>query len=684
MGSSAADWPNHGQAQDDRDRRLIALWATMLFAFLLAFVMWWVIYEYYQQGSQVYGLGLWAPNDRPGWLPALSGYGPLVGKHYFGDFFQLYYAVRSHAPYTGHVVRTALNPGYLVPVALVAWLPYPAGGFVYIGALIIAWLLPALAIAIRSRFLAFLYLIAATLSVPGLLALDIGQPEIFVYVLAVFAFMMFGRRPHFSAALMGVAIAIKPYMVIFLLIYLSHRQYRLIVRAVLIAVVVNLGAAFVLAPRLAITAHFWMTILRGSFGYGSGKSLALWGGLPFLRSNASLFAIFDTLGGIHSPVFSTVAHALARNYSIVSALLLAAGVLAFWRLHDKMTLEMQWLYLAAVFLLTPSFTVAYAWLLLLVPFVIAAQGGVEPIEAESRKAGLLQSRAVVAMVALCMAPYPENISIPKLLITSDPMFAPNGNTIATPVLLLAIVVLIIHAARRRRDDVDRFGDVRQASIDGTVWPRHRPARPMAAESYLRKLDRDVSGPLLAAVGCEALVALIAFGISSSQPIATAKQLPLMTTRWTGAWQRSPNEVASGSPTRFTIDQRGRKIFGTFPWPGCGGPNAFSGSVSGNVASLTFTTLSPLFIGVQPKVVGLVTVRLSADGRHLAGTWRTTDSAGGCVAGESGNFDATHLHARTTAMTGSNLHLVGSPPGAVAGERGSSPTAGGGSTTGATR
>ena len=180
---------------DSRDLSLMIFGGTILASFLVAFFIWWILFQYHQQPGQLYGLGLWVPSDRPSWLPAHSGYGPLLGQHYFGDFFQLYYAVRTHAPFTNSIDPTSVNPGYLLPPALVSWLPYPAGGYVYMIALLAAWVLPAIAIARRNVFIALVYFLAASLSVPGLLSIDIGQPEIFLYALAIGGFYYLDRRP---------------------------------------------------------------------------------------------------------------------------------------------------------------------------------------------------------------------------------------------------------------------------------------------------------------------------------------------------------------------------------------------------------------------------------------------------------------------------------------------------------
>jgi hypothetical protein len=504
------------EERDKRDRSLIVFWGTVLLAFFIALLIWWVLYQYDQKPGQLYGLGFWVPNDRPGWLPVHSPYGPLVGKHYFGDFFQLYYAVRSHAPYSNPISHTAINPGYLIPLAMVAWLPYPAGGFVYMGALLAAWIAPAVAIARRSVVMAGFYLFAATMSVPGLLALDIGQPEIFVYALAVAAFHQLTRRPGLSVVLIGVATAIKPYMALFLALYLFRREYRLAVWALLIGIVLNVATAIYLVHRAVLTVHLWSTIIHASLGYGSGRALVGWHQAPFLRSNASLFGLFYTLGASHVQGLSGIGHALADHYSIFSMSILVVGLILIWRLHRRMTLEVQWLYLAVLFLLVPSYTIGYAWLLLLVPFVSGALGAQEePIDG-TRRFGLLESRVVFIAVALSIAPYPANIALPSPLSNMDPAFGPNGNTIMTPLLLVFIIVLLVKNASSPPSGLRQLQkSIRQA--DQSRKSRHS-AKPVPAGSFLQGLDYDFGAAFIAVIVTQAAGVLVAFLLSASPPL----------------------------------------------------------------------------------------------------------------------------------------------------------------------
>ena len=395
----------------------------MIFSFLVAFVIWWALFQYGQHPGQLFGLGLWVPNDRPSWLPLHSSYGPLIGQHYFGDFFQLYYAVRSHAPYTNALAPTAVNPGYLLPLALVSWLPYSGRRVRVPGRP-----LRRLALARRPHRPPES---PAGAALPGgghaqhprpAGSLDIGQPEIFLYVLAVAAFCLMRRRPIASSVILGLAIANKPYMALFLLLYLYKKQYRAAIYAVLIALATNYLTALYMVHGAVFRSHLWSVVLHASLGYGSGNGLKFWNQAPFLRSNAYLYGLLYTLAPVHVPVISSLAHDLVTHYTVFSIALLGLILVYLLRIQSRLTLETQWLYLAIAFLLIPSFTIGYAWLLLFVPFVAVAATRRRHRSNEDGRFGLLQSRTLVIAVALSVVAYPANIALPSRLVASLPRY----------------------------------------------------------------------------------------------------------------------------------------------------------------------------------------------------------------------------------------------------------------------
>jgi hypothetical protein len=424
------------------DFRLVQLWTFAVFSFLVALLGWWVSNSYFNDASAKESLGFWVPNDRPAWLPFSSHFRPLIGEHFFGDFFQLYYLIRSHVAYTGHIFHTSLNPGYLLPAYLVSWLPYPLAGYVYLVVLAILWLLPAVLIARRSSLLAVLYLVATTLSVPGLMALDLGQPQVVVYILAIFSFYYLQSRPVLASSLLGLAIAIKPYMAIFLLIYLVSREYRSILRSVVVGVVVNIALAVALVGRTTIRVHFWDTILRGFLNYGSGGHQQIWANGAFLRNNSSIYGLAVTLNAAHVSWLMSITRLIIVHYNVftVISLIVTLGWY-FWK-RAALSTEMQWVYLTVVLLLIPSYSIGYAWLLLLVPFVCRAMkpSTVSP----SGSPGTLPQRSLLDgylpyVIILAVAIYPANITLTAF---PSAQFGPNGNTLITPILLVTALVMM--------------------------------------------------------------------------------------------------------------------------------------------------------------------------------------------------------------------------------------------------
>lgn len=413
---------------------LVSKWAVLLVTFGLALCIWWVAYSYFRNPNAAYGLGFWNPSDRAAWLPVTAPYYPLVGQHFFGDFFQFYYLIRTHTVYTGAAFHTDLNPGYLLPSALVSWLPYPAAGTCYVTMLLSAWVLPGFVIGRRRPLLGALYLLGATLTVPALMALDLGQPQVFLYVLALGALALFPRRTRTSAVLLGVAIAVKPYMLLFVLPYLLRRRYRDALLAVGVAVGVNVALGFALGGVHFFSPHVLGQIIVGMTSYGSGASLKIWGGQPFLHDNSSLFALVETLHLAGTPIVGAAAGALAAHYTIVEIVI---GVALVWLLAAKraaMTLEDQWLLLTATLLVVPSYSLGYAWLLLLVPLAARAWTAVSDPTSPAPPGG---ARAYLPLLAV--VPYPAVITGPAF---PNAAFGPNGNTVVTPLLVAALLVAI--------------------------------------------------------------------------------------------------------------------------------------------------------------------------------------------------------------------------------------------------
>jgi hypothetical protein len=499
---------------------------------------------------------------------------------------------------------------------------------VYLVGLLIAWILPAVAIARRNHFLAVVYLVVTTLSIPGLLALDIGQPEIFLYVLAIPAFFLITRRPRTSAALLGVAIAIKPYMALFLLIYLFRKEYRLALRAIAIALAVNFVTALYILHGSAFSLHIWDTILHDSFGYGSGNGLKLWDNAPFLRSNASLFGFLYVFGAGHLPVVGASARLLVHHYTAFSFAVLAGMLGVLWRIRSRLSLELQWIYLACVFLLIPSFTIGYAWLLLFVPFVSLAMTRRGNGLHQPGRLGLLESRSLLVTLALSVAAYPANIALPASLAASQPRLGPSGNSILTPALLVVALVLIVSKSANKVRAAD--------TITPDLAPRSARVR--------RRLNWSVGASAVAVLCSQIAGCAIAYGLSAASPapnVVTARD-------WVGTWIRAKSQIPKGSPNAFKISLSGQQLVGVFPWPGCVNPSvaSFGGKFTGDTVVLTLLSNVSSPQGDEPIVVGTQTLTMSANKQKIAGWWTATRVAGSCRPGSGGYFSAT----RSTGVT----------------------------------
>ncbi len=424
-------------AVDPSLQRLFIFFASMLTSGAAIFS-----YLRIYEGSYVnnYSYGLWTIADRPSWLPFSSRLGPLLGPHYFGDFFQFYYIIRSHFPYTDHTVNTSMNPGYLFPAYTVSWISYPSAGYIYMSALLALFLLPFVWIATINWKNASLIFAIVSLSVPAIQALGLGQPQIILFVCSILTIYFFEDNASISAIFLGIAIAIKPYMAIYLLLFLLRRDYRSTLRALALATTSNAILAFVLAGKIAFEARLWHQIAKGFIGYGSG--ISIWAGNPFLKNNSSLFSLLNTLHvsrvGAYLPIFD----GLLNHYLLMSIVIFLLLMVPYFRSRKSWGLLTEWTYLTAVILLIPSFMLGYAWLLLLVPIVSVA---CHPSANWSKEYHQYLSGPLPYFIILAVAIYPVNILGTSISIPE----APNGNSLVTPIMLLTILAYIIVRWTRR-------------------------------------------------------------------------------------------------------------------------------------------------------------------------------------------------------------------------------------------
>ena len=423
-------------------------------------------------------------------------------------------------------------------------------------------------------------------------------------------------------------------MALFIIILLFRRQYKSALWSLLIAVFVNFATALYLVRSMALTGHLWSVILRASAGYGSGNSLKDWNEAPFLHFNASMYGLFYTLGSLNLPAVSSIARILAAHYSPISLAFLIAALAVLWRFHKRLSLEVQWIYLAAVFLLVPSFTIGYSWLLLFVPFVSAAIS--KSYSTPTDRLGLFQNRLLVIAVALSVVAYPAIVALPTALRASNPVLSPTANVFMTPALLLLVLGVIVWSARQFDPRRNRDTEFNSSIVPVSRQPRHR-IRSSRSTSPLGGLGWSVGWPLLAVVGCQVAACTLAFAVS-----VPASATPYGVRAWTGTWVRSRHEVPRPQENVFTLRKVGGRLVGVIPWSGCVvGEESLSGSISrsGTAANFVMLATIPTNSGLLPVEIGTQTLQLIDYSKRVTGQWRIVQSVGNCKAGETGGFSA---------------------------------------------
>ncbi len=295
---------------------------------------------------------------------------------------------------------------------------------------------------------------------------------------------------------------------------------------------------------------------------------------------------------------------------------------------------MQWLYLAALFLLVPSFTIGYSWLLLFVPFVSAAIA--TSYEPPRDRLGLFQNRLIVIAVALSLVPYPAIVGLPPSLRASNPVLSPTANVFMTPALLALVLGAIVWNSRQFSAQRNRDPAHDASILQVQRQPRHR-IRNSRSPSPLSGLGWRVGWPLLAVLGCQVIACTLAFALSVP---ASASSYGVRS--WTGTWVRSRHEVPRPQENVFSLREVGGRLVGVIPWSGCvPGEESLSGSISPSGTSASFVMLATIQTssGMLPVEIGTQTLQLTDYSKRVQGLWRIVQTVGNCKVGETGGFSA---------------------------------------------
>jgi hypothetical protein len=115
-------------------------------------------------------------------------------------------------------------------------------------------------------------------------------------------------------------------------------------------------------------------------------------------------------------------------------------------------------------------------------------------------------------------------------------------------------------------------------------------------------------------------------------LAIAGAAQASTSSWSGRWQRAAGEYGAGSGL-FTLLQKGTHVTGAYHWKGCA--NLLGGSIVGTAHGNSLVAT----FNHHGDSRGTLRLHLSADRRHITGTFLVTSGACPDV---TGRFDATYL------------------------------------------
>jgi len=215
-----------------------ALFLTVLVVFNLGLA--WVLEFYF--GHAINTDLSFVGND-PSWIPKDTAFGPALGVHYFGDFEQYMGYARTHLPLYGKsiVYPPAYGPFAVVLVKVLTFLAgWPGAVFLFIGlslVVIVTGFLRLMGASLASALLTLLLLCSGGM----IIALDRGNLQLLVAGAAIwFCIGVVRNRPATVVTALVVAVAIKLYFALLVLVLLRARRWKEAVAAAVASVVVYL------------------------------------------------------------------------------------------------------------------------------------------------------------------------------------------------------------------------------------------------------------------------------------------------------------------------------------------------------------------------------------------------------------------------------------------------------------
>ena len=224
-------------------------------------------------GQPVNEILIWKADDAPGLPRALYQPVKLFGNHYFGDFQEgiswgVLLVERHLSPYIDSV---SYLPAAVLPFAALALLPLKASFAVYVSAMALGLLVPIwlMTAPIRTSERVLILCLLGTITVPFLAVLDRGNLQGFVS--AAVGFGLWAASKHrwsLMAGLLVLAICLKGYPIVLLVIPLAYRKWRLAAIVTLMAGVISSLLFAIMPGGLFENIRNYLTALATFSGQG--------------------------------------------------------------------------------------------------------------------------------------------------------------------------------------------------------------------------------------------------------------------------------------------------------------------------------------------------------------------------------------------------------------------------------
>lgn len=333
----------------DKSKKVLILSSIVLVGFVLAVIFHYVL-GFYLNKAYPFNTFLWQPGiafgDFTEMLPLIKALAPFKAHNYWLNYFPLSFLILFPFTYIKHVTFS-----YIIFASVFI------GFFVYLN----KKYFNCEQLSKVENFQNILIL--TSLSYPFLSLIDRGNFDMVLFVLFAFFVISFKSEKYLlSSILLAIANSIKPFTLMFLILFLLKKKYKEFIVNIIITILLIIGGFMLLKGNIFDQISVFILNVA-DFNYRYVYSTKSWG----MGNNSSLYMCLKMLFCMNNSSFHISTFLLANIYKYVSAFFTIITVFfawkekIFWKQITLMTLYM---------LLIPPVITDYKLIFLFVPIYL--------------------------------------------------------------------------------------------------------------------------------------------------------------------------------------------------------------------------------------------------------------------------------------------------------------------------